>query len=86
MTQFGNGLRTAEDVRQHWNSAYRHPKPLNVFTIPHAILGTDGTVLMIRNYPPRKHKDPHPKNVVPIPENLRVAVGWVFKDGRFDIP
>lgn len=85
MTQFGTGLRTAEDVRQYWNSTYRHPKALNVFTIPHAILGVDGAVLAIRNYPPSKPKDAS-RSIVAIPGGLKVCVGWVYKNGKFDIP
>lgn len=54
------------------SGTYREPKKLNVTSIPHAILTTDGRVIAIRNYP----KVTNSNAVVKIAEGARCKVGW----------
>lgn len=41
-----NGARV-----EYGESKFRKPKTLNVLVYPHAIMSTDGTVMLIRDYP-----------------------------------
>lgn len=85
MSDWANYIRgfTPSDSNYRNHGKPRMPKALNVFTVPHAILGVDGQVLMIRHYPPMAPKDLKTSVMVPIPEGIKVTPGMFYRDGEF---
>lgn len=67
-----------------WNTGYwRDPKPLNILLEPHAILDSSKKVMAIRKFPPNERG--HGTNVVRIPDDIPVTIGWTWT-GRMFVP